>query len=69
MKSRTILIATDLQLMQQEVGDSKSSQGTGGMQSKLRQLPLPSCQYRDLGSQWIKRRFYFECDKEYYSFL
>jgi glutamate 5-kinase len=31
----TILKVTDLQLMQQEVGDSKSSHGTGGMQSKI----------------------------------
>ncbi len=31
----TISMVTDLQLMQQEVGDSKSSQGTGGMQSKI----------------------------------
>ncbi|SDX91258.1 glutamate 5-kinase [Flavobacterium degerlachei] len=31
----TISLVTDLQLMQQEVGDSKSSQGTGGMQSKI----------------------------------
>jgi glutamate 5-kinase len=31
----TISLVADLQLMQQEVGDSKSSQGTGGMQSKI----------------------------------
>lgn len=31
----TISLVTDLQLMQQEVGDSKSSHGTGGMQSKI----------------------------------
>ena len=31
----TISLVTDLKLMQQEVGDSKSSQGTGGMQSKI----------------------------------
>jgi glutamate 5-kinase len=31
----TIALVTDLQLMQQEVGDSKSSHGTGGMQSKI----------------------------------
>ncbi|MCW2119661.1 glutamate 5-kinase [Flavobacterium sp. 7A] len=31
----TISIVTDLNLMQQEVGDSKSSHGTGGMQSKI----------------------------------
>jgi glutamate 5-kinase len=35
MRSQTISLVTDLQLMQQEVGDSKSSQGTGGMQSKI----------------------------------
>jgi glutamate 5-kinase len=32
---KTISLVTDLQLMQHEVGDSKSSQGTGGMQSKI----------------------------------
>jgi len=31
----TISLVTDLALMQQEVGDSKSSHGTGGMQSKI----------------------------------
>ncbi|WP_367753288.1 glutamate 5-kinase [Flavobacterium sp. WC2430] len=31
----TITLVTDLALMQQEVGDSKSSHGTGGMQSKI----------------------------------
>src|SRR3970040_32675 len=31
----TISLVTDLQLMQQEVGDLKSSHGTGGMQSKI----------------------------------
>ena len=31
----TISVVTDLKLMQQEVGDSKSSHGTGGMQSKI----------------------------------
>ena len=31
----TISLVTDLALMQQEVGDSKSSLGTGGMQSKI----------------------------------
>ncbi|MBC5842410.1 glutamate 5-kinase [Flavobacterium sp. F-380] len=31
----TILKVNDLALMQQEVGDSKSSHGTGGMQSKI----------------------------------
>ena len=31
----TISLVTDLKLMQQEVGDSKSSHGTGGMQSKI----------------------------------
>ncbi|MCG9792778.1 glutamate 5-kinase [Flavobacterium algicola] len=31
----TIAIVNDLNLMQQEVGDSKSSHGTGGMQSKI----------------------------------
>lgn len=31
----TISLVTDLQLMQQEVGESKSSHGTGGMQSKI----------------------------------
>lgn len=31
----TIRIVTDLKLMQQEVGDSKSTLGTGGMQSKI----------------------------------
>jgi glutamate 5-kinase len=32
---KTISLVTDLQLMQHEVGDSKSSLGTGGMQSKI----------------------------------
>lgn len=31
----TISLVTNLDLMQQEVGDSKSSHGTGGMQSKI----------------------------------
>lgn len=31
----TISVVNDLKLMQQEVGDSKSSHGTGGMQSKI----------------------------------
>ena len=31
----TISLVTDLDLMQKEVGDSKSSHGTGGMQSKI----------------------------------
>ena len=31
----TISVVTNLDLMQQEVGDSKSSHGTGGMQSKI----------------------------------
>ena len=31
----TISLVTDLALMQKEVGDSKSSHGTGGMQSKI----------------------------------
>lgn len=31
----TISLVNDLKLMQQEVGDSKSSHGTGGMQSKI----------------------------------
>ncbi|CAM3932524.1 glutamate 5-kinase [Flavobacterium branchiophilum] len=31
----TIKIVTDLSLLQQEVGDSKSTHGTGGMQSKI----------------------------------
>ena len=32
---KTISLVTNLDLMQQEVGDSKSSHGTGGMQSKI----------------------------------
>ena len=32
---KTISVVTNLDLMQQEVGDSKSSHGTGGMQSKI----------------------------------
>ena len=31
----TISLVTDLQLMEKEIGDSKSSHGTGGMQSKI----------------------------------
>jgi glutamate 5-kinase len=31
----TIELVTDLQLLQKEIGDSKSSHGTGGMQSKI----------------------------------
>jgi len=31
----TIKLVTDLQLLQKEIGDSKSSHGTGGMQSKI----------------------------------
>lgn len=31
----TISLVTDLQLLQKEIGDSKSSHGTGGMQSKI----------------------------------
>jgi glutamate 5-kinase len=32
---KTIELVTDLQLLQKEIGDSKSSHGTGGMQSKI----------------------------------
>jgi glutamate 5-kinase len=31
----TIELVTDLELLQKEIGDSKSSHGTGGMQSKI----------------------------------
>ena len=32
---KTIELVTDLELLQKEIGDSKSSHGTGGMQSKI----------------------------------
>lgn len=32
---KTIELVTDLQLLQKEIGDAKSSHGTGGMQSKI----------------------------------
>ena len=31
----TIRLVTDLQTLEKEIGDSKSSHGTGGMQSKI----------------------------------
>lgn len=34
-KPETISIVTDLELLKKEIGDSKSSHGTGGMQSKI----------------------------------
>jgi glutamate 5-kinase len=53
--------------MQQEVGDSKSSQGTGGMQSKI-EAAIAKAANIETWVIWTQRRFYFECNEEYHPF-